>query len=87
MEAMASGLPVVATDVGALAEQVENGTNGFLVPPHDPSAIVEAVSTLLNNPQRLLTMGVASRTKAENFFNGEHNYKALIALMKQCVQQ
>ena len=87
MEAMASGLPVVATDVGALAEQVENGTNGFLVPPDDPSAIVEAVSTLLNNPQRLLTMGVASRTKAETFFNGEDNYKALIALMKQCGQQ
>lgn len=87
MEAMASGLPVVATDVGALAEQVENGTNGFLVPPDDPSAIVEAVSNLVNNPQRLVAMGAASRTKAEKFFNGEHNYKALIALMKQCVQQ
>ncbi len=87
MEAMASGLPVVATNVGALAEQVENSTTGFLVPLEDPSAIVEAVSTLVNNPERLLTMGVASRTKAEKCFNGEHNYKALIALMKQCVQQ
>jgi glycosyltransferase involved in cell wall biosynthesis len=87
MEAMASGLPVVATDVGALGEQVEHGTNGFLVPPHDSSAIVEVVNTLVDNPQRLVTMGAASRTKAENLFNGEHNYKALIALMKQCVQQ
>ena len=87
MEAMASGLPVVATNVGALAEQVENSTTGFLVPLEDPRAIVEAVSTLVNNPELLLSMGVAARTKAEKCFDGEHNYKALIALMKQCVQQ
>jgi len=87
MEAMASGLPVVATNVGALAEEVEHGTTGFLVPLQDPNAIVEAVSTLVDHPQRLLTMGSAGRTKAENCFNGEHNYKALIALMKQCIKR
>lgn len=82
MEAMASGLPVLATNVGAIAEEVDDGKTGFLLPPEDPRAIVEAVNTLLDDPQKLVTMGVAGRTKAAKCFNGEYNYKALIALIK-----
>jgi glycosyltransferase involved in cell wall biosynthesis len=86
MEAMASGLPVISTDVGAISEEVDHGTTGFLVPRQDPSAVVEAVNILLNDPQKRRDMGVAGREKAEKCFNGELNYKALIALIKESIE-
>lgn len=43
LEAMASGLPVVATDVGGVASLVENGTAGTLVPPRDPQTLADAL--------------------------------------------
>ena len=87
IEAMASGLPVVATDVGALAEEVEDGVTGLLVPKSNPQAIVEAVCSLANNPDRLAAMGVAARERAERLFDAEHNYKALVEVMKRCVDE
>jgi glycosyltransferase involved in cell wall biosynthesis len=87
IEAMASGLPVVATNVGALPEEVEDGTTGLLVPPNDPDAIVKAVCTLADNSERLVAMGVAARMRAERLFDGERNYKALVDVLKRCVEQ
>ena len=82
MEAMAAGLPVIATNVGALREEVEAGINGVVVPPRDVSAIVDAVKFLLENPHRRLTMARASRQMAEERFDAQRNYCAILALMK-----
>jgi glycosyltransferase involved in cell wall biosynthesis len=49
MEALACGVPVVATDVGAVREVVEDGVTGFMVPPLDSRAIAAATLTLLQN--------------------------------------
>lgn len=87
MEAMASGLPVVATNVGALSEEVEDGTNGLLVPPNDPSAIVKVVCALADNPRKLVEMGAASRLRAERYFDEKRNYQALVDVLKQCVDR
>lgn len=86
MEAMASGLPVIATNVGALAEEVEDGVTGLLVPLNDPGALIEAVCALANNPARLVAMGAAARARAERLFDAEHNYKALVSVLKRCVE-
>jgi glycosyltransferase involved in cell wall biosynthesis len=48
LEAMASGLPVVATKAGGVETIVENGYNGLLVPPKNPSALAESIVTLLS---------------------------------------
>jgi glycosyltransferase involved in cell wall biosynthesis len=87
MEAMASGLPIITTNVGALAEEVDDGTIGLLVPPNDPGAIVKAVCSLASNPARLVAMGAAARTRAERLFDGKRNYKALIGVLKRCVEE
>lgn len=50
LEAAASGLPVVATDVGGNAEIVLDGTTGRLVPPHDPAALAAAMSETMALP-------------------------------------
>ena len=82
MEAMAAGLPIIATDVGALREEVEAGVNGLIVPPGEAKAVAEAVQALASDPIRLEQMGHASREIAEHRFDACRNYNALIALAK-----
>lgn len=50
LEAMAAGLPIVATDVGGNAEALDGGRFGTLVPPHDPISLAKAIDTMLDQP-------------------------------------
>jgi glycosyltransferase involved in cell wall biosynthesis len=50
LEAMAAGLPVVATDISGNQDVVRNSENGFLVPPEDPNRLAEAILQLLFDP-------------------------------------
>jgi len=68
MEAMRAGLPIIATNVGGIPEEVEAGVNGWLVPPHDAPALGAALRELLESPARRLSMGRASREKFEREF-------------------
>jgi glycosyltransferase involved in cell wall biosynthesis len=69
LEAMARGLPVVATRVGGLPEVVVDGETGFLVPAADPPALAQAVLTLWCNPDVAERMGYAGRRRAEECFD------------------
>jgi L-malate glycosyltransferase len=68
MEAMASGVPVVATRVGGADELVVDGTTGRLVPPSNPEALVEALKTLLKDERLRTTFGHAARARMEQEF-------------------
>lgn len=61
LEACASALPIVATDVGGNREIVVDGRNGALVPPGNADALADAMSTLLSEPERAERMGHAGR--------------------------
>jgi glycosyltransferase involved in cell wall biosynthesis len=63
LECMATGTPVVATNVGGLPEIVENDRTGLLVPPRDPAALAAGISALLADPERgrLLAATAAER--------------------------
>ncbi len=69
LEAMASGLPVVATDVGDVSRLVQDGHTGFVVPPRDPEKLASALAELLRDPQRARAMGSAGRARAEQGFS------------------
>jgi glycosyltransferase involved in cell wall biosynthesis len=69
LEAMAVGLPVVATDVGALAELVDDGVTGWLVPPRDTAALATALGRLVADPERARAMGRAGRDRLDAEFS------------------
>ncbi|KFI22827.1 glycosyltransferase [Nitrosococcus oceani] len=69
MEAMACGIPVVATDVGAIREVVEDGITGYVVPPLQPIAIAEATTRILADESLKQRMREAARARAVSKFD------------------
>lgn len=68
LEAMACGLPVVATDVSGNKEVVEDGKNGLLVPPKSPHMMAEAISTLIEDEELRMKLGKNARKTIEEKF-------------------
>jgi glycosyltransferase involved in cell wall biosynthesis len=75
LEAMAVGLPVVATAAGGTPEVVVDGVTGLLVPPRDPDALARAVARLLRDSDLRRTMGQAGRVRAKQRFSIEETVR------------
>lgn len=86
MEAMAAGLPVIATDVGAITEAVVDGETGIVVPMGNPEALATAIVELIDDPAKRLRMGKLGREIVEKRYNAAVNYARLIALLKDQVK-
>ena len=71
VEAMAAGIPVVASAVGGLPEIVQDGETGWLVRAGDPQQLAERLRILLSNPEERLRMGIQGRTRARAYFSEE----------------
>jgi glycosyltransferase involved in cell wall biosynthesis len=69
LEAMAMGLPVVATRIAGLDEQVQDGVTGLLVPAGDAAALGAALERLMNDPDRRVALGRAGRGVVERQFS------------------
>ena len=69
LEAMSTGLPVVATKAGSIPEAVEDGREGVLVPQKDPVAFAGAVASLLSDPERREAMGKAGAKRVREEFD------------------
>ena len=85
LEAMACGVPVVATRVGAFEELVADGETGLLVPPGDVGALAGAIEAILRDGARGASMGRAGRRRAEASFRIEDEATALVALYRSLV--
>jgi glycosyltransferase involved in cell wall biosynthesis len=71
LEACASGLPIITTDVPGCRDVVSHGVNGLLVPPRNPQALAEAIEKLLANPALRNDMGTSGRQLALEKFSLE----------------
>lgn len=71
LEAMASGIPVVASNVGGIYTLIKHSDNGFLVPPADEGALVEAISVILSDRSMAESMGQISRKLVKDNFTLE----------------
>jgi len=72
LEAMACKLPVVATNIPSIQEQIDDKINGYLVNQGDISGFHEKISELLNNPEKCQQFGNAGRNKVLNRFTWKH---------------
>jgi ribosomal protein S18 acetylase RimI-like enzyme len=79
MEAAASGLPVIASDIRGCREVVDDGENGLLVPVRDPDALAAAIERLGNDPALRGRMATAGREKAERDFDEKNIVHTVIA--------
>lgn len=85
LEAMACGLPVVATAAGGLREVVEHGKTGLLVPPGDPAALLRALERVGTEPELNARMGSAARRRVEEHFSLEHSLSATERMLLNCL--
>jgi glycosyltransferase involved in cell wall biosynthesis len=84
MEAMALGLPVVTTRISGIAELVEDGTSGFVVPPGRIDLMADALSRLATDPRHRLEMGRAGRAAVAAGYDIASSAQALYGLLRQC---
>jgi glycosyltransferase involved in cell wall biosynthesis len=83
LEAMASGLPVVASRVGGLPELVVEGETGLLVPPGDPAALARDLERLLADPAFRARLGAAGRRRVETSFRIDESHRAHLDLYRR----
>lgn len=67
LEAFCEGVPVIASDVGGISELVEDGVNGYLVPPGSSDAISQKIAVLLSNGDKLDKMGMNAYQKVRSY--------------------
>lgn len=86
-EAMASGLPIVATAVGGVPELVESGTHGLLVESEDERGLASALQTLIDSPEVRHRMGQAARAHAVKHFDIRNTVRAYEQLYESVLAQ
>lgn len=83
VEALAAGLPVIATAMGAIEQSVVDGKNGFIVPVNEPDAIAAKILELASEPGRLKEMGQCSRALYQKRFTEEIMTAAYIEVFEK----
>ncbi len=84
LEALASGLPCVSTNVAGIGEIIENGKTGLLVPPRTPHELAQALHRLLSSPGLRSKFSTTGRAKAERDFDLSQNVQILKSLFEAC---
>ncbi|MES5485789.1 glycosyltransferase family 4 protein [Bradyrhizobium sp. INPA03-11B] len=82
-EYMAAGLPVISSDLPKSREIVEAAGCGFVVSLKDPTALLDRLSTLVDDPQRAIALGLAGRVAVANNFNWRHDAGELNQLYRR----
>jgi glycosyltransferase involved in cell wall biosynthesis len=87
LEAMAAGLPVVATRVGGLPEVVDDGATGFLVPPGDVDALQSVLAKLAGDPALAARLGASGQAHVQAHFTVQQMVRQVERLYDQLVQR
>ena len=85
VEAYATGLPVIASRGGALAELVEDGVTGLLFDPNDPNDLADKMRWALNHQNDMKSMGLSARRRFEERYTPQRNYEQLLQIYNQAI--
>lgn len=83
VEAMACGVPVIATDVDGFKEVIKNNETGILVQREDPVAMAKAMLYLYNNPEIRKTMGKNGRKRVMEYYNWDDNVNTMLKIYEK----
>ena len=83
LEAYAYGKPAIGADIGGIPELIEDGVDGFLVPPSQPEALREQLQWMFEHKSEAVEMGRAGRRKVETEFNPEIHYEKIMKIYQQ----
>ncbi len=83
LEAMAMGVPVVASRVSGIPELVVDGVNGLMVEPDDPAALADAITRVLKDAALACDLGCKARTTVTHKFDNDRNLLLLCQLLQQ----
>ncbi len=86
-EAMAAAAPVIATRVGGIPEQVEDGVTGLIVPPEDPVALARALDCLAGDAGLRRSMGLAGRERLARMFEPRRIASEVVALYEEVIRR
>jgi len=86
LEAMAAGVPVVATAEGAIPDMVEDGVTGFLVRHHDADGLADALEKLLADPDLRRRFGAAAQARVASQFSREQFFDRLITVWDRLIR-
>jgi glycosyltransferase involved in cell wall biosynthesis len=81
MEAMATGLPVISTNIAGIPEMVVQNETGFLVQPADPIALAKAIEDVIDDCSLAQRLGEAGHQRGRELFSIEKNVRELCALL------
>jgi glycosyltransferase involved in cell wall biosynthesis len=87
LEAMACGLPVIATSVGGNMEVVQDGVNGLLVPSGNPVRLAVAITELLKDKEKARRMGLAGRKLVKEKFSIVKNATRIESIYKEMISK
>jgi sugar transferase (PEP-CTERM/EpsH1 system associated) len=85
LEAMATGLPIVATDVGGNPELVQEGVTGRLIPGEDPAVLAASLQQCIGDREQLIRMGAASLEKVKTQFNWQKTVEQYLSVYDEVV--
>ena len=85
LEAMAAGVPIIASRIGGIPEQVVDGREGLLVPPGDVDALAAAMRRLWAEPALAMTMGARAQQTARERFAPSAHVAGLIDIYQSAV--
>ncbi|HEV2170911.1 MAG TPA: glycosyltransferase family 4 protein, partial [Candidatus Binatus sp.] len=87
LEAMAAGLPVIASDVGGLRDAVEHDRTGIVVPAANPEAIASAIEWLAKSDELRARMGAAARARAVEKYSTGQMAAQTLAVYRACLEK
>jgi glycosyltransferase involved in cell wall biosynthesis len=86
IEALATGLPVIASGHGSMASIVKHGYTGWLFTPHQPDALAASVEEALRSPERLCEMQQNAREEYLRYYTPEKNYELLTNIYRRAIE-
>lgn len=87
MEAMACGLPVIASSVDGIPELVSDGVTGLLVPPADAKALAAAIQRLMSSPELRVRFGRSGQQRVQRDHDAARNARSLLDLIASCSRE